>query len=282
MLPDTPAALPPTLEQVQELNVGSSPGALPPDKLKEIGAVRAAALKEVALGTGARAGLEARNYQIQQVLKEHEHELDAIFNFRSLLLDSNVLPPVLIEGDNQYSQAATDSIRVVDQVYKIQAQARFVTAPPNWRDYLYKDYSGPELPHASLLPQTSAERDAWKEWVAEGWTNGVKQADTLYSDSLNRLKRDYEGMVRYRVLQAEGMVSRPFVAKSHFGVTGDSDNLNVNETTLRITALPGFNLRPEQWNIAGQVPKAEIPTEELFDKTGPVAKPKASKSRKHR
>lgn len=250
MLPDLPPSPPPSLDQVQVQSLSTATGGVSPEVLKEIGPTRAAQLRELAVGVGARAGLERRSYEIQKTLRERSRELDAIFNFQSLMLDNNVLPPVLLEAENQFQQDSGEAIRLVDKVYRVHAQARFVSAPPNWREYVVRDFTvqgiSQDVP-AAMLPSNDKETAAWKTWVAEGWKAGLSQAETIHAEGLSRLRRDYEGMVRYRVLYAKGMVSRPFVARSDFGVTGAAGELNVNETTLRITAMPSFNLNVATW-----------------------------------
>jgi defect-in-organelle-trafficking protein DotC len=212
-----------------------------------IGALRAQNLRETALSLGARGGLAERAQQINNTLLNYEPILTKVFQFYGLMLDENVLPPVLVEARNTLNLTGTDAIRVADVNYKIIAQARFVTAPPTWRDYIWMSYDAPELPDRSLLPRTKPERIMWERDIDEGWQAGLKQADVIFMENVNRMKRDYNGMIMYRRLLAQKMVSPPFVAKMNMGVTGNSEDMTVNDRILRITALPQLQAASENW-----------------------------------
>lgn len=133
-----------------------------------VSALRSQSLRDSALSLGARGALASRAKQVNCVLLKHEHLLYRVFNFNAMLLDKNVLPPVLTEGRNSLNLAGTDAIRISDRLYQIIAQAKFVTAAPIWRDYLWMSYTDPETPDKSLLPRTRAERALWKIFIKIG------------------------------------------------------------------------------------------------------------------
>ncbi len=213
----------------------------------KIGAIRGQSLRDSALSMGARAGLACRANQINAILLQQEPLLYRVFNFNAIMLDKSVLPPVLIEGRNTLNLAGPEVIRISDRTYSILAQARFVTAPPSWRDYLWMNFCPPETPDRSLLPKSQAERLLWKKYVEEGWQAGFKQGDTIFRENIGRLKRDFEGMLRYRTLLAQNMVSPPFVAAMDLGVTGGGADMTINDRILRITALPALQSDSQSW-----------------------------------
>jgi len=212
------------------------------------GVIRAQALQDTALSIGAQAGLTWRANQINIVLQEHSKELDQVFNFNRLMLSDHVLPPVLQTSNKTMKLDNVDTIRLSDQTYIIQSQARFVTTPPNWREYLWMNYTAPEVPPDNMLPKTVAEQKVWKQYIQIGWQQGVQQADLILRDNLARLTRDTKGMILYRKLLAQGMVSQPFVQKNMLGVTGGGESLRINDQVLRITALPQLQIDTRQWH----------------------------------
>jgi defect in organelle trafficking protein DotC len=212
-----------------------------------IGAIRMQALRDTALSVGARGGLAWRASKINEVLIQHENMLFRIFNFNAMLLDKNVLPPVLTEARNTLTLGGTDTIRIADTTYQIVNQAAFVTAPPTWRDYLWLSYTSPEPPDRSLLPKSRDEKLIWKKYTEEGWKAGIQQADLIFKENMARLKRDYEGMIRYRTLLAKNMVSPPYVAQMDMGITGGGSDLTVNDRILRITAFPMLQNDGQEW-----------------------------------
>lgn len=234
----------------------------PPQKApneNDTGSLRMQALQDIALSTSAQSALAYRSKQINSVLCKNASTLSRIFNFHALILDHNVMPPVLSRGDGLLNLSDCTTIRLADRMYKIEKQACFVTAPPNWREYLYMNFSTPEKPNHSLLPKNRQEQEVWQEYIEKGWNNGIKQADSIFADNLARLKRDYNGMVLYRTLLAQNIVSPPYVAKTNLGITGNDSEMRINDQVLRITALPEFQRSPKQWRAA--VDPTPCPTE---------------------
>lgn len=214
------------------------------------GKIREMALKETALSLGAQSGLAWRAQCINEQLVQQARHLDTIYDFNSLTLEHNVLPPVLLEGRNTLNLADTQTIRISDRTYKVSKQARFITTPPNWRQYLWMDYKRPEYPHVTLLPKTKQEREIWIFYVDKGWKNGVEQANTILEESIARIKEDFAGMILYRKLLAMNMVSPPYVSHTDLGVTGDGGEIHIDDRVLRITALPALNINSSEWRAA--------------------------------
>jgi defect in organelle trafficking protein DotC len=214
------------------------------------GKIREMALKETALSIGAQSGLAWRAKYIDDQLVKQTRNLDAIYDFNALVLEHNVLPPVLLEGRNTLNLADTQTIRISDRTYKVAKQAHFITTAPDWRQYLWMDYKPPEPPHISLLPNTKEERQIWVSHVEKGWNNGVEQANTILEESIARIKEDFTGMILYRKLLAMNMVSPPYVSNTDLGVTGDGDEIHIDDRVLRITALPALNVNSSEWRAA--------------------------------
>jgi defect-in-organelle-trafficking protein DotC len=243
-----------SLEQIQSMSNTKSTK----KKFKNKGPnkIREAALKETALSLGAQAGLAQRAKAIDDELVKHTRLLDHIFDFNALVLEHNVLPPVLLEGRNTLNLADLQTIRVSNRTYRVYKQAHFITTAPNWREYLWMDFQPPELPHVSLLPATKEERIIWQYYSTKGWEKGIEQANTILEESIARIKEDFNGMILYRKLLAMNMVSPPYVSHTDLGVTGDADEIHIDDRVLRITALPALNINPDEWHAA--VEKDEV------------------------
>ena len=230
-------------------------------RLPTMGKIREMALKETALSLGAQSGLAWRAKFIDNELALQARNLDAIYDFNALILEHNVLPPVLLEGRNTLNLADSQTIRISDRTYKVSKQARFITTPPNWRQYLWMDYKKPEYPHVTLLPKTKEERRVWCYYTDKGWKNGIEQANTILEESIARIKEDFKGMIMYRKLLAMNMVSAPYVSHTDLGVTGDGGEIHIDDRVLRITALPALNTNSNEWRAA--VDKDEDALEQL-------------------
>ena len=213
----------------------------------KVNKIRLQALRETATTLGAQGALAWRSDHINAALEQQATYLDHVFDFNQLLLKHNVLPPVLTQSNGDLNLANSDTIRMADKTYKIVSQARFVTAPPTWRTYLWLSYKKPDVPDQTLLPVNRDEARIWNFYLNQGWKNGLQQANEIFSANLSRLKRDYLGIVLYRRLLSQGMISSPEVAKANLGVTGNADQIRVNDAILRITAHSALQPNSEKW-----------------------------------
>lgn len=222
----------------------------------KIHAIRLSALKQTARGLGAQAGLAWRSRQIEILLYSQKRNLDRIFNFNYLILNNNVLPPVLIEGRNTLNLADEFTLRVSDHDYQIIQQPRFITVPPTWRDYIWMGYKKPEKPNNTMLPQNADERKVWNIYIQIGWQEGIIQADQIFTANLARLRRDYEGMILYRKLLAQNMLSPPYVSQADLGITSGGNDMRINDRVLRITTIPQLQADTKNWRpvIAKKTP----------------------------
>lgn len=219
--------------------------------------IRKDALREAALSLGARGGLAYRSYQIREHLKTYETSLDKVFDFRQLLMaaPSGLLiePPIVSESDDaliidpQGLKAA-----VSDRIYGINKNARIVTAPRTWHTYLEREWGTIELPPDLLRPKDDDERKIWRDNIRKGWQQGIDQADETFNNDLMRLTADFTGMVRYRKLLAQGMISAPFALQTDRGVTGGGRSLRIGDRAIQMTGVPQLIRGTDRWQPANQ------------------------------
>ncbi|HSW93801.1 MAG TPA: type IV secretion system DotC family protein [Gammaproteobacteria bacterium] len=238
-----PAVDPTNMNDLQNMSADST--VTPP--AEQVSQIRLKALEETAMGLGAQGGLAFASQQINKRTEKDKWYLETIYNFNGMMLSHGVLPPVLEEGNNSLNLADPNTIRIADKTYKIVQQARFATTPPNWREYIWLGFSKPELPNKVLLPRTAEEKELWRKNIKLGWEKGIEQAYSIFQQNLARLKRDYNGMILYRKLLQEKMVSAPYVSKTELGVTGDGNDMRINDQVLRITELPKLQTNSDNW-----------------------------------
>ncbi len=253
--PDADAPTPPPtleeLENVPKLNTIVDAGTGVPFD------IRMDALKEAALSYGARGGLAMRTFEIRQQLETRARSLDRIFDFRSLLVSAPsgllIEPPIVSEAANaMIINAGGQDAAVSDRYYRINENARIVSSPRIWRTYLERTWGDVTPPPDVLRPTNKDERKAWVEQVRVGWEKGYAQADLIFEDDLGRLTADYQGMVRYRTLLAQGMISAPYALQVDRGVTGGGNEMRVGDRAVRLTGLPELMPGYEQWQPASR------------------------------
>jgi defect-in-organelle-trafficking protein DotC len=232
---------------IHDLENLSSTSKIGDPALSAVNGIRVKALEDIAMGLGAQGGLAWSSKEIDNRLEKDKWYLDTIYNFNGMMLSHGVLPPILVEGNNSLNLDDPNTIRISDKTYVIVAQARFATTPPNWREYIWMSFSKPELPNTVLLPRNSEERKLWAKAIKTGWEKGIQQAYSIFQQDLARLKRDYNGMILYRKLLQQHMISAPYVSKTELGVTGDGTDMRINDQVLRITELPQLQTDSNGW-----------------------------------
>jgi len=241
---------PPTLQDLQEQKGGAEA------KPEVMGLqIRADALREAALSYGARGGLAYRTFEIQRKLAEYETSLNKVFDFTRLLITAPsgllIEPPIISEAQRAVIvNGGGQEAAVADRVYRINRAARIVTAARNWRLYLERDWGRVDPPPGLLLPKDAEERKIWKQLIKEGWEAGVQQAEETFEADLDRLTNDFVGMVRYRELLAQGMVSPPYALAQDRGVTGGGSEMRIGDRGLMITGPSSLIPRSDRWIAA--------------------------------
>lgn len=213
----------------------------------ELSGLRITSLEDSAMGLGAQGGLAWAAAKLNAQMNQDRRYLDTIYNFNGMVLSHGVLPPVLVEANNSLNLDDPDTVRVADKTYRIVAQARFATTPPNWREYLLLPYDKPALPNRTLLPRSSEEQQIWRRSIRLGWEKGIQQAYNIFQQNLGRLKRDFRGMMIYRKLLQQNMINAPFVARTELGVTGDGTDMRINDQVLRIVEHPKLQTNTKHW-----------------------------------
>jgi defect in organelle trafficking protein DotC len=245
---DIPA--PPTAEQLKDVKRKAKP--VTDDVVPMPIEIRKDAMREAALSYGARGGLAWRTYHIRQEMETRAKYLDKVYDFRQLLIaaPSGMLiePPIISESiDAMVIEQGGQNAAVADRVLNIGRNARIVSTARTWRAYLERQWGEVAPPPELLLPTTDEDRYQWDLWFDEGWEAGVVQADEIFQADLDKLTADYQGMIRYRSLLSQGMVSPPYALQVDRGVSGGGNEMRIGDRGLSIT---GSSLQPEanEWS----------------------------------
>lgn len=219
--------------------------------------IRKEAIIEAAISFGARGGLAKRTWEIRQELDMRARHLDKVFSFANLLIaaPSGLLiePPIITENMNSMIiDVNGQTAAVSDKMYNIIRNARIVSTPRNWRVYLEREWGEVLPPPDILVPQTNEERAVWYENVQKGWEFGTSQADEIFKSDLARLESDFQGMIRYRMLLAQGMISPPYALQIDRGITGGGDEMRIGDRAVQITGVPELMTGAETWKPASR------------------------------
>lgn len=213
--------------------------------------IRDRAIRQAGESLGMQTGLAMESRVIDKILTAHSHQLDQIFDFRLLMYNNNVLPPVIISDRNSLQIGDQgDVLHIAGQTYRLIQQVRFVTAPPTWRDYLWMAYPYPQYPDHVLLPKNAHERAIWQKAVNVGWDEGIEQGITIFQVNLNRLNRDFNGMVLYQQLLVQNMVSPYYISQYNHGITGNGQHVTIDNRVLQITTKPALQFHATTWQPA--------------------------------
>ncbi len=219
--------------------------------------IRIEAIKEAALSFGARGGLAKRTFQIREELNLRARYLNKVFDFSQLLIAAPsgflIEPPIVSESMNSMLiDIDGQTAAVSDKIYNIIRNARIVSTPRTWHVYLEREWGEVMPPPDILVPKTDEEREVWVEHVRKGWNYGYEQANEIFKEDLARLESDFNGMIRYRMLLAQGMISPPYALQVDRGITGGGDEMRVGDRAVQITGVPELMTGAEQWKPASR------------------------------
>lgn len=245
--------------------------------------VKIEALKEAALGIGVKAGLKSQLHHIHNVIESKKRELDTVYDFGGLMIKDRVVPAVITEARDLYNQDGAYALRLSGAYYKIEQQPRFASVPPNWREYLYfgtGHASDDDFVFGGMRPKNDEERQVWREYIAKGWHQGVEQANIMLQYGLDRLNRDLLGMIRFHTFVLQNKITMPAIASQTWAYSAQpGDAIAVDETLLRITALPEFNSAMDKWRAslksAEVVPPAQAQPTKSMQRISPRFEPQS-------
>ena len=216
---------------------------------------RRRALLEAARERGSRMGYARRGWEIGGLLERRSSQLDRAFDFSHVAAKAPggtgyVIPPVVSRGTDAFEgDVRRRKVSVVDEYLTIASPGEIRPVRPTWRDYLLFEPARPDDPGSAPLPRSQAERTRFTEWFGEGWRAGADLADSEITSRLERLRRDYEGMLRYRRLVSRGMMDRMVLRDADFGVTGGGGEMRVGNRTVRIVSDAAFRADPRRWSV---------------------------------
>jgi len=242
----------PSIGGVDDLKIGPPPKTLDQVTVpkmekfdaKEMTEVRRDGLREAALAYGSQMGYARRAWEIEKTLQARSTALSEAFSFDRVTIAAPrqvgfIVPPVVsrafapyeIDGDGMAASAA-------DEYLEIVSPARLAPVVPTWRDYLLIAAGEPEEPAGSLLPRNKDEQAIFERWLKTGWNEGVRLADDSFEEKVNRLQRDFEGMLQYRRLVALNMIDEMVVADADFGTVAEEDGsaMRIGERTVTIVS----------------------------------------------
>jgi defect-in-organelle-trafficking protein DotC len=129
---------------------------------------------------------------------------------------------------------------------------------PNWREYLTFPKAVVDSSLVTMKPTTEEESVVWRIAVKNGWDQGVEQANIMLTQAMDRMNRDYGGMTRFHRFVIMGKVSMPAIASEDIPISQNGATMAVDETLLRITTLPEFNGKLDQWqSVVISTPKPD-------------------------
>jgi defect-in-organelle-trafficking protein DotC len=197
---------------------------------------RYSALKEGAFSLGMQFGLYQRRKSLNSILSQTQSQLVKLFDFTSYMLPGNVFPPVITETEGSLQQVSPNKIRAVRYSYHIVTSPQLVIETPTYLNYLVRHYRKPAKPDSFMLPRDSKESKNWKQWVAEGYSVGEKQANMQYESDLYRLKRDLNGVKLFHSLVARNVLTMPKLTRQDFGIikSQDGKTLNIGDEVISV------------------------------------------------
>ena len=243
---------PPTLQEVLEAK---------PDERKVLefrDERRQSAMRDAAISYGMQSGLARRGYELGRMMERYGRELDRVYRFDRLVISQDgflVAPPVVVETTEAFRRNTEgDRAATARRVLRIERQAEVLGSAPGWRRYFDREWKAADPPSEVLFPRTREEERLWRGWVREGWADGRRLAEETFAADLDRLDRDFNGIVTWRILEAQQMVTRPELEVRERPVVGGGTLMRVGERELVIRARARLNPVSEDWRAIEEAP----------------------------
>lgn len=226
----------PDLETILNLDKGSY---VETTKITE---PRLQALREAACSLGAETGSKTRSLEIRALYEKESDRLYRLYPFQSVMLEFGVMPPVITVARDSVSQVSDIEVTFAGVTYTKIADAKFVTVAPTWRDYIYRGltFNKVEIPPVNFLPEKPEEKAVWKEEVARCYKKGLEQANAVLEINRADLRRDFKGMLQYKLLALKGEITAPVVLTSNSGVERSSGEKRLDVRRYTIKQGSGF------------------------------------------
>jgi defect-in-organelle-trafficking protein DotC len=225
---------------------------------------RVEAIQTIVREAATRNALRARLQEISNVVKANDRKLDTVYNFQPLMINTIVVPPVIVEAHNISDVGNARTFSVLGTRYEIKENARFSHLPPNWRDYLNFNVESYQvgvdsLPN-ELKEKNQQEKKAFQNAMDRGIEDGVKEADAIFSHQLNRLNQTFIGMLKFHQFRMNGKITMPVIARTNISLAGGGNALMLNQSNFQITELPRFVNDPSYWkaNTLSIVSRSEV------------------------
>lgn len=212
---------------------------------------RIESIKTIVREAATRNAMRARLKEISNIVQVNERKLDTVYNFQPYMINTVVVPPVIVEAHNISDVQNSRSFSVLGTRYEIKENARFSHLPPNWRDFLTFNVESYEvgvdsLP-SELKPKTSQEKRAFDDAMNRGVEDGVREADAIFSHQLNRLNQSYIGMLKFHQFVLNGKITMPAIARTNIALAGNGNTMMLNQSNFQITQLPKFVDDTRNW-----------------------------------
>lgn len=200
--------------------------------------IRTQSIKDAAYAIAVQTAVKWRYTQINLLLESQAEVLDKAFDFEPLTMyRGKLLPPVITKAGASFQLKNQNMAVSSDTTFRISQKAKIITKSPSWRDYMFKEFRAIDNVSNTLIPENKEEEKVWKEAVIDGWLQGMEQAYRVFSINLNRLKRDYNGIITFLMLQEQNVVSLPQLSDGKYAVqvSEDGNVLDIDRRIFRIT-----------------------------------------------
>ena len=219
---------------------------------------RSSAMRDAALAYGMQSGLVRRSFEIGRLLERHARQLDRVYRFDRLLIERDgflIVPPAIAETTAAFNRGPKGTrAATARRVLRIERQSEVLGGSPGWREYFERSWEEPRRPSEVLYPRTDEEYGRWSAWVREGWEDGVRLAEDSFAADLERLNRDFVGIVNWRILEAQRIVTSPELAVMSRSVVGGGEEMRVDEREITVRAHARLNPVTSDWVAIEEAP----------------------------
>lgn len=201
---------------------------------------------EEARSLGKRVGeYDAEKSFWDMGLKPVASQMDVIFNYRSIMYGSLVLPKrlVIVEGGVEKK----DNF-LFEKGYTVLVEDEFetLTSEPSWKNFFHIPSKPPRDQNLRAFDMTQANINTWRVGLKDGYFEGVCLALYDYKQAMENVGADFSERYLYVVAERRGLTKKPKIQSLKIPYEVNGSSLDLDTKVYKVEDEGEFNNK-SQW-----------------------------------
>ncbi|MEL0638652.1 type IV secretory system conjugative DNA transfer family protein [Marinomonas sp. TI.3.20] len=176
--------------------------------------------------------------------------LDAIYNYRSIMYDTLVLPKrlqIIQGGRKKHDNFLTQNGYTLNVIGDFE----IANNPITWRDWFPKLESKITVPEVQEFPITSITQKSWSDGLEKGYLQGVCLTYLDFLQAMKYLDSDFRERFTYVLASQRGLTKGPELSEIKIPLELKKKSAEIDRKITKLTDKGNF-VEKEAWGKMGQ------------------------------